>query len=293
MSKLAAWLAGRVKMRLAESAPPGAEQGESRLIFHGPPLEILSAVYEALGSEAAALGVPVLLQVDKLSPGVSNPSIGASGPCDETHLLDLRNSPQTSSYLALVPPGQRAIRSVSSTTDEFGLGTASDGANVPFDDWWTDPFIQGAIAAAIGASGLPVGSHGDAGELVQRAARAYDEVDVEKSSRRGAWRLISRLFAVPVSGVAPARAISLACGVPPMKDDRLSVGEQHASLDGIASALSEGFRAGLAGALDAATPDQRTWLDSFLDHIRATCDVPTCKFARNSDPLRGDFRVQS
>ena len=275
MSKLAAWLAERVKMRLAEAAGPGGEQGESRLIFHGPPLEILSQVYDALGSGEAALAVPVLLQVDELPPGVSNPAIGASGQCDETHLLDLRNSPQTSSYLALVPPGQRAIRSVSSTTDEFGLGTACDGANVPFDDWWTDPFIQAAVAAAIEASGLPAESHGDAGELVQRAARAYDEVDVEKSSRLGAWRLISRLFTVPDSGIAPARAMSLACGVPPMKEDKLSAGEQHASLDGIASALAEGFRAGLAGALEAATPDQRTWLDSFLDHVRATCDVPT------------------
>ncbi|TJX35483.1 MAG: ATP-binding protein, partial [Mesorhizobium sp.] len=44
---------------------------------------------------------------------------------------------------------------------------------------------------------------------------------------------------------------------------------------GVAAALSDGFKSGLAQAIDAATSEQRPWLQSFLQHIRSTCDVPT------------------
>lgn len=271
MTKLAIWLAETIAARVAESTG----NGESRLIFHGPPLEILEVVYAALVQADSGLTVPVLLQIDALPAGGVNPRIGRSGLCDETHLLDLRNSPQASSYLALVPPGQRAIRSVSSTTDEFGLGTASDSANIPFEDWWADPFVQAAVTAALERSGLAAGLHGQAGELIHRAARAFDEVDPARSSRRGAWRLISRLFSISGCGQSPAMAISLACGVPPMDSAKLSATEQQASLDGVALALSEGFRAGLEGALKDATPEHSIWLQEFLKHIQTVCDVPT------------------
>ncbi len=271
MSKLVDWLAGEIRSRVAETAAGG----ESRLIFHGPPLEILGQVYERLTAGTAGLGLPILLQIPEHEPDGTNPPIGASGRCDETHLLDLRNSPTASSYLALVPPRQHAIRSVSSTTDEFGVSGACNGANVPFDVWWADSFVQRAIAASLEATKVSA-EHRDSGaELVQRAMRAVDDVDPDKDSRRAAWRLLSRVFAVGDFSLAATRGISLACGVPPMSGDKLSPSEQHASLDGVAAALSDGFRSGLADAGDAAATDQKLLLEAFLQHIRSTCDVPT------------------
>ncbi|PCK78489.1 hypothetical protein [Rhizobium sophoriradicis] len=271
MSKLIDWLAGEIRSRVAETA----SGGESRLIFHGPPLEILGQVYEQLAAVTAGLGLPILLQIPEHEPGGTNPPIGTSGLCDETHLLDLRNSPTASSYLALVPPRQHAIRSVSSTTDEFGVAGACNGANVPFDEWWADSFVQRAISAALEASKVSAEHRDNAAELVQRAMRAVDDVDPDKDSRRAAWRLLSRVFAVGDSSLTATRGISLACGVPPMAGDKLSPSEQHASLDGVAAALSDGFRSGLADAVDAAATDQKLLLEDFLQHIRSTCEVPT------------------
>ncbi|AGB43390.1 hypothetical protein Mesau_00906 [Mesorhizobium australicum WSM2073] len=275
MRKLSDWLAGAIRSRVAETASGAASGGESRLIFHGPPLEVLGEVYDLLVAGSTALDLPILLQVPGHEPDGFNPPIGASGRCDETHLLDLRNSPTASSYLALVPPRQHAIRSVSSTTDEFGVSGASNGANVPFDQWWADSFIQRVIAAALDATGVSNDNRDSAAELVQRAMRAVDDVDQDKDSRRAAWRLLSRVFAVGGGSLTATRGISLACGVPPMSDDKLSSSEQHATLDGVAAALSDGFRSGLADALEAAATDQKVWVEAFLQHIRSTCDVPT------------------
>ncbi|MCK1389000.1 ATP-binding protein [Bradyrhizobium sp. 21] len=275
MSRLADWLAGAIRSRVAETTAGGASGGESRLIFHGPPLEILGEVYELLAAEAGSLGLPILLQVAEHESGCANPPIGASGRCDETHLLDLRNSPTASSYLALVPPRQHAIRSVSSTTDEFGVSGACNGANVPFDEWWADTFVQRAVTASLAATRVSAEHRDSAVELVQRAMRAVDDVDPQKDSRQAAWRLVSRIFAVGDSSLTATRGISLACGVPPMSDDKLSSSEQHAILDGIAAALSDGFRSGLSTAVDAAATDQKPLLEAFLQHIRSTCDVPT------------------
>lgn len=196
MSKLAVWLSDEIRSRVVETFAGGVSGGESRLIFHGPPLEILSEVYDLLTGQTNSLGLPILLQVAKHEPGAANPPIGASGRCDETHLLDLRNSPTASSYLALVPPRQHAIRSVSSTTDEFGVSGTSNGANVPFDEWWADTFVQRAVTASLTAAGASAEQWDSAAELVQRAMRAVDDVDQDKDSRQAAWRLMSRIFAV-------------------------------------------------------------------------------------------------
>lgn len=275
MNTLVHWLAETIRARVSETRFSGPSTGESRLIFHGPPLEVLSHVYQALvdGKHPELSNLPVLLQVPRLEAGQQNPSIGASGHCDESHLLDLRNSPTASSYLALVPPGQHAIRSVSSTTDEFGVSASNNGGNIPFEDWLSDSFIQRVVESAVELTKSPQQS--EATELFLKALRSVDDVDEEKPIRSAAWRLISRMFAVSGDGGQIAREISLACGVPPMTDDKLSASEQQSILEGIAGALSDGFRSGLAEALDTANDDQKEWLEGFLSHIRSTCDVPT------------------
>ncbi len=273
MSNLSNWLADIVRSRAAEIAS-GHAAGEIRLIFSGPPLEILEAVYEALVSDSSFAGVPILLRVPELQPDEANPSIGASGRCDERHFMDVRNSPTEPSYLALAPPGLHDIKSVESTADKFGIAAESNGSGVEFDKWWSDPFIQRTVEAALGATQINGSQLDEASELVQRALRAVDDADQGKNGRRAAWRLISRIFAV--AGAAnPARAISLACGVPPTAGDELSARLQQSSLDGVAEALSEGFRSGLALAFEAATTEQKGWLEAFRSHIRARCEITT------------------
>ncbi|WP_420737765.1 ATP-binding protein [Bradyrhizobium japonicum] len=281
MIELAAWLANVVRQRVVATTQGS---GEVRLIFHGPPLEVLAAVYEDLAKDGASIGVPILLQVPSLAPGQANPPIGASGKCEEGHLLDLRNSPANPSFLALVPPGERAIMSVTSTTDEFGLAVTSDGSDVSFGNWWAEPLVQAAVDAGLDALGLSDEQRAEASVLVERAAAAANAVDAEQGMRADVWRLLARIFSVPESGLGIASGLSLACGVPPIEAGTLSAAEQQASLDGVVAALSDGFRSGLEGPMQLATVDQRVWLGAFLDHIRLVCDVPTA-LERGGEPF--------
>jgi hypothetical protein len=275
MKLLQDWLANLVRGRV-EEVSAGNASSEARLIFHGPPLEILEGVYSRLvDKEAGPLSLPILLQVPALPPGESNPASGASGRCEDGHLLDLRNSPLASSYLALVPPGEHAIRSVTSTTDEFGMLAASNGANVDFDDWWADPFIQAAVDHVLDTSRFAGGQRDDAREIIARGAKAFDDVNAAQGPRVAAWRLLARVFDAAADPSRAANLISLACGMPSTSTGDLAYGQQAAILAGIASALSDGLSTGLATAREAATEEQQAWLDAFLDHVRATYSVPT------------------
>lgn len=272
MRHLQDWLAAVIRARMQEASSGAAL--ETRLIFHGPPLEILDGVFSRLMAGDPP-PLPVLLQVPRLPEGASNPPSGGSGLCDEGHLLDLRNSPQASSYLALVPPGQHAIRSITSTTDEFGMLAASNGANVDFDDWWGDPFLQSAIDHALLESKLEGNQLDDARDLVARAARAFDGVEAKQGRRQSAWRLLARVFEAASDPARAATLLALACGMPSTPTGKLAAGQQVAILNGVASALADGFSTGLASAREAGTTEQQAWLDAFLDHIRLTCSVPT------------------
>jgi len=273
MSALANWLADNVRKEVADRALGG----EARLTFHGPCLEILEKVYENLVAGAPPEGLPVVLLVPVLPTGCCNPAIGQSGRCNESHLLDLRNSPARPSYLALVPPGQQSIRSVSSTSDEFGMSMGTDSDQVDFEEWIGLPFVQQVMEAGLTATGVAPSLLGEARTIVRRALGAVDDVDLRRHERCAAWRLLSRLFSSSGLALSPSRRISLACGVPPMDADMLSNSQQHTSLDGVASALSDGFSTGLEEAKEraaAASSTQLQWLEDFQKHIRA-CDVPT------------------
>lgn len=277
MNRLAAALATIVRSRVDQAmADAGAEV---RLIFHGPPLEILRDVFDMLvdGMKDGGPPVPVLLQVPALSPGHSNPAVGVSGHCDETHLLVLRNSPSRPTYVALVPPGQHSNKSVSTTTDEFGMLAANNAGNVPFEDWWSDEFLQEVVGIGVAMAGVPEESRDGARAIVEHSAAACDEVDRERIQRGSVWRVISRLFAAfPAGdGLTPASRISLACGVPPMQAGGLSPREQLATLEKVADALSDGFNAGIARAQEAAAEDDAVVLGEFLAHLRQACDRPT------------------
>jgi len=277
MNRLASTIADLIRDKLTQSS--GGDQGEVRLIFHGPQREILTAVFNLLTEASdAEPRVPILLQLPSLAIGEENPPVGMSGRCDDTHLLNLRNSPSQPTFLALVPPGQHSMRSVTSTTDEFGVAAANNGGNVPFEDWWSDEFIQDLVRAGIGLAGIQdQQQRDDARTLVGKAASAADEMDSERTQRAAAWKVLSRLYsAVPgLAGITPGQQVSLACGVPPMRDGAVSSREQVAVLEKIADAMSDGFGPGIRRAQENASEGDSGHLDAFLAHLRNACDLPT------------------
>ncbi|MBY5460765.1 ATP-binding protein [Rhizobium leguminosarum] len=273
MNHLASTIHGLVHDKLKQASTGNAEL---RLIFHGPPPEVMSRVFDMLAGSSAL--VPVLLLLPVLAPGEANPAPGASGRCDDTHLLNLRNSPSQPTFLALVPPGQHSMRSVTSTTDEFGVAASNNGGNVPFEDWWADEFVQDLVREGIARCGLGDQAQRDEARiLVGRAAAAADELDPERTQRTNAWRVLSRLFDTAGSGTGlpPGTRISLACGMPPLGDGSLAARDQLSVLEKIADAMADGFGPGIRRAKDNADHEDLEHLDAFLAHLRSVCDLPT------------------
>ena len=277
MNRLASTIADLIRDKLAQS--PGGNRSEVRLIFHGPQKEILTAVFDLLTvANETELQVPILLQLPSLAIGEVNPPVGMSGRCDDTHLLNLRNSPSQPTFLALVPPGQHSMRSVTSTTDEFGVAAVNNGGNVPFEDWWQDEFVQELVRFGIRQAGIQdQHQRDDARTLVGKAASAADEMDPERTQRAAAWKVLSRLFsAVPgLAGITPCQQVSLACGMPPMRDGTVSSREQVAVLEKIADAMSDGFGPGIRRAQENAGDGDSGHLNAFLAHLREACELPT------------------
>lgn len=278
MNILAAKIADIIWSRVEQSALDS--QAEVRLIFHGPPLEILEQTFQVLKENARGHErvIPVLLQVPELGLGEFNPpSVGISGRCTPSHLLNVRNSPLKPSYVALVPPGQHSNKSVSSTSDEFGVLASNSSGNIPFEVWWEDEFIQELVGIGLSLSGISDHDRDDARLLVAHAAEAADEADDDRTSKARAWRVISRLFASFQSDFAmsPASRVSLALGFPPMSDGSLSLANQVAILKKIRDALSDGFNSGISRAQEDASDVDVTNLSNFLIHLKTACDRTT------------------
>ena len=291
MSQLARILAGMVRAKIGQAA--GKDGAESRFIFHGPPLEILSLTFDCVVEEfeGAGITVPVLLQVARLDGSEANPAVGASGRCDDTHLLNLRNSPSRPTFVALVPPGQHSNKSVSTTTDEFGMAASSNSGNVPFEAWWADEYLQDVVGAALSAAGIAEAERDQARQLVEYAAAAADEVDRDRTQREMAWRVVSRICTAHAnaSQLSSIERLSLACGLPRTKSGLLSFKEQSATLERIADALSDGFGTGVARAKEGASADDAMRLGEFLEHLRSSCDQPPTAFERSAAAFYAPF----
>ncbi|WP_371762660.1 ATP-binding protein [Massilia sp.] len=287
MNRLVQSLATIVRTKvLSATQGRGASRLESRLIFNGPPLEILDALFEDLasggGMEVAQVAgqptapIPVLLQLPAGDITGPNPGIGSSGRCDENHLLDIRNDPGSPSFLALVPPGQHNNRSVTSTTEEFGISPASNRIHASFDEWWKDGFVQDLVSEGLRIAGLER-EVDDARILVGHAAEALDDMDPDRGSRKAAWRLLARIFSIPDSrhGMPPGQALALACGAPPTDDGSVSAKQQLGILSKVADELADGFRAGVERISGGAGDATRQALADFLAHVQARCNIPT------------------
>lgn len=281
--KLPAFLARQVleasKLRLAQVQ---SQAREARLVFLGPPLEILERVFEQLTSVTHPgqehLALPVLLQVPKSMLKAGNPAVGMPGWCDHAHLLTVRDTASAPSFVALVPPDQHMDLSVATTVDMFGVGPKASSGMASFDEWWADPFVQQVVGAAIASLGqLPDTER--ARRLIEAAAREADEVGASAGgARAGAWRVISRVFDSRWEGTdaAPGVRLAAACGMPPTVGGDVRPELQTKALGCIADALEDGFKTGIDRAVSNATDDEtRDALEAFRSFIQDACDIPT------------------
>ncbi len=181
---------------------------ESRYIFHGPPLSILNQVFEffvlnnganvAVSNEFDNSKIPVLLQLSRNEITQGNPAIGATGRCDEDHLLDVRNVPgNNSSFLALIPPGQHSNMSVASTTEEFGVSRAANTLHSTIDEWWGDEFVRTLVIRGLINAGFRDHELEDALAIVQSAVFSIDDLDQGNGDRSAVWHLISEYTRYP------------------------------------------------------------------------------------------------
>jgi DNA phosphorothioation-dependent restriction protein DptH len=277
MSALATEIARQVRERMAHairSLPAG--QTELRSIFHGPPMPVMQAVQRQLSQPGAMefpdssgrlVALPLMLQVPAGLQGFSNPMVGESGSCDESHLLVMRDSPDCPRFLALVPPGLHRNLSIESTTWPFGLSAAANFSNATFEDWWSDPFVQELVGVAVGADE-------QARALVHAAARSADAIDQSGPRRAKAWEVLARVFSLGTS--TDPMLLAAACGYPPTADNVLRAREQLAVLANVADAVEGGLAQGIARAMQNATDDDdRRALDDCLAHLRRTCELVT------------------
>lgn len=289
MNRLVHTLASLVQDKARDAARgQTGEKFESRFIFHGPPLELLEQVFDKLvagggikvehGQEATETTLPVLLLLPSGQLPGTNPGIGMSGKCDESHLLHVRNDPNTASFVALLPPGQHSNRSVASTTEEFGMNASSNTGHATFEEWWEDGFVQQLVLQGLDRAGIDEDSVDDARTIVGRAAMAVDEVDPSDGYRSAAWRLLSRIYSIQdnIQGLSPGSALALACGVPPMQEGIVSAKSQLGILEKVADEMADGFKTGLDRLAGTATSDEtRKALSAFLAHVQETCQIPT------------------
>lgn len=306
MSRLVSEIVKRVEDAVQSSAMNlQGSSAELRTVFHGPPLHYLRPVFDALivdgGIEARLpsgerVKFPVVLQLDQLPAGTTNPRVGESGLCDESHLLVLRNSPSCPRFVALVPPGRHRNLSVSSASNECGLEADNNSGTATVEDWWRDEFIQGLVDCGLSRTTWSIeGQREQAKRLVEHAVNAADVVDRYDASRPLAWSVLSRVLSISDPALPFSTLLSLACGYPPVDDGSVRAEEQIKVLEQLAAALvDDGFKSGIERLKLEADELDLAALDQCLQHLQKTCDVPTA-FDRATPfyygPVHGDSMI--
>ena len=257
---------------------------EWRSVFHGPPLEFLQPVFQELLKDdgvkvelpdGKTIVVPILLRVD--STTVANPVIGRSGICTGDHLLNLRNSPFCPRFVALIAPGEHTNLSFASASDEFGLAASNNTGNSSIDEWWRDDFIQALVEGGLARLAMSTEAEKEqARQIIQYAVSAAEQAERHDVSRKGAWRVLSRIYCIP-GDKRPGAHLSLACGFPPCEDGKVSASDQREILDRLASHLEEnGITKGLdeLRERDDAEASDVEALNAFGVHLHSVVDIP-------------------
>lgn len=277
MNQLVNYLALMIKKYIQQVFSNNGEGVERRIIFNGPPLEILEPLYQELSrngllevdvGNGGRVGVPVLLQVSDET--VQPPKAGTSGHCTGDHLLNLRNLPGGSSFLALVPPGVENNMSLTSSTKAFGLSAGSNSSGCTFHDWWQDPFVQRIREKALHC--ISEKERDDVEQLIRKSISSLDDVDPERASRKAAWRALSRLLSISDSSsqYTPVELVALACGALSASQGGVSADKRRKVLGKISEALSvAGYRSGIS-QLQEKSEDIETKqdLEELLVHIQ-------------------------
>lgn len=283
MNTMVAQVARLIRERVQQGvhAHPDAN-AEWRMAFNGPPIEFLAPVFELLSADGGivvenASGPPILVPVLLQANGVAaDPAIGKSGRCSADHLLNLRNAPTCPKFVALFPPGQHASLSFVSASGVFGLSAANNAGNAGIGDWLADAFVQQLVEHALAKLSLPQDQEREqARALVTDSIRAADEAEMHAVDRHGAWRALSRIYAIPETGRA-SDWLSLACGYPPTEDGVPSAEEQPKTLERLAAHLEEyGITAGMAELKAEASEEDVAALDGLTAHLVANVELLT------------------
>jgi DNA phosphorothioation-dependent restriction protein DptH len=280
--QLAVWIREHVEDAFSQLSDA---RSELRSFFHGPPLEHLEKVYEILSADGflnckamngKEIPIPILLQLRQTLGGV-NPPLGQSGKCDESHLLNLRNSPTCRQYLVLVPPDQHRNLSITSASTEFGVSAVCNTSNASFEDWFRDPLIQRLIAFA--TSEFAVAESDGARSLIEAGMRAGEQMGSQGGGRASAWNVLARLLEAKASKVTElnrASCVSLACGFPPSEKGLIDFAGATHVLEHLADALSDGFKTGME-RIRQNTNDAEDLLalDGCLAQLQTSCIVLT------------------
>jgi DNA phosphorothioation-dependent restriction protein DptH len=289
LKNIARFIAGFIERHVCSQVSSlQRDAAEYRAVFNGPPADMLSLVYECLTNGGHGLEtnlrngdvvrVPVLLQTDKLAPGEANPLVGESGLCDGNHLLVLRNEPRCPIFVGLVPPGQHSSLSQTSTRSDFGVSPSNSGA-ASISQWLNDGFIQLLVDEGLkaGAAKPSDAEVNQARSLVEAAVEAADVAEKHDTSRRAAWLVLARLWALKDSPLPFGSRVSLATGFPPSGDGSVDAKAKKGVLEELADRLEQVSWGGAAQQLQgrASGDRERASLTDAIGYLQRRCDVIT------------------
>jgi hypothetical protein len=282
MDSLSTILAGKLRTHVSAAikALPSPDE-EWRLYFHGPPQEMLSAIYDRFKTDGGLIvdagdNRKVLVPILVVREGFTglNPQVGTSGVCSLEHLMTCRNSQGACpKFLAFLTPEVKVNQSLSSAGADYGMSSAGYSS---VGDWWRDDFIQGVVDEAFRRlSAITLDQREQAQQLIRFAVEAADSADRFSIQRRGPWNVLSRICSIP-TGSSIGEMLALACGVPRSSSGELEAKEQVRILTSLADHIqAHGFSAGIDKIKPSSEPEVSEALDAFKKHLLDACEVPS------------------
>lgn len=166
-----------------------SEQDHLRVMFSGPPMEMLEEAFERMlaGGERLALQregmvktVPVLL----IQPDAIDPSHQDSTRCSGNHVVSIRTS--SGSFLAMQSVDDSPLLSTDTTVNKVGLGR---GDHQDVTDWKQEPFVDRVINAVLGR-------YDQLDDVAEKLLyQALEEVWEEQGQvHTGPWQLLRNLY---------------------------------------------------------------------------------------------------